>query len=84
MRMSGLRGQKHVPPSALQRIRHVLEQADPVKFADATPAPEAHQEALRQTRTAIESIEQAARPEPTPEDEDGEIPTRQRARHEST
>ena len=82
--LATLRGHKHVPPPALQRIRRVLEQADPVKFADATPAPEAHPEALRQTRAAIEAIEQAARPEPTPEDEDGEIPTRQRARHEST
>ena len=81
--LTALRGHKHVPEPALRLVQRVLEQADPVKFADATPSPDTHQEALRQTRAAIETIEKAARPKPAPDEADGEAPTPQSARHES-
>lgn len=77
-----LRGHADVPDSVLRVIQGVLEQADLVKFADATPSPETHQEMLRQTRAAIEAIEAAAHPDPPPDVADEE-PSPSSAGHES-
>jgi hypothetical protein len=56
-----------VPPTAVEHLHSVLEQADLVKFADARPNPARATEALKAARTAIEAIEDAA-PARAPED----------------
>lgn len=51
---------RDVPGEAVPRVRAVLELADLVKFADARPAPEDHEKALREARAALEGLETAS------------------------
>ena len=46
-----------VPDEAVPRIRAVLELADLVKFADARPAAEDHDKALREARAGLDTLE---------------------------
>ena len=46
-----------VPDAAVPRVRAVLELADLVKFADARPAPEDHEKAVREARSALDTLE---------------------------
>jgi len=59
-----LREEPRVSAPARKRIRAVLEVADLVKFADSRPAPADHETAVRETRAALESIEDELRPAP--------------------
>ncbi|MFB6247199.1 MAG: hypothetical protein ABEL97_01360 [Salinibacter sp.] len=52
-----LDGHPDVPDEAVSRVRAVLELADLVKFADARPAAEDHEKALREARSALEALE---------------------------
>ena len=58
-----------VPDEAVPRIRVVLELADLVKFADARPAPEDHEKALREARAGLDTLN--APPASPPEAIDG-------------
>lgn len=60
-----LEGHGSVPSGAARRVRAVLELADLVKFAEARPAPSDADKALRETRAAIEAIEDRASPTAT-------------------
>lgn len=62
-----LREDPRVPAAARKRVRAVLEVADLVKFADSRPAPADHETAVRETRAALESIENELRPAVPPE-----------------
>ena len=52
-----LEGRPDVPDEAVPRVRAVLELADLVKFADARPAAEDHEKALREARSALDTLE---------------------------
>lgn len=58
-----------VPDAAVSRVRAVLEVADLVKFADTRPAPEDHEKAVREARSALDTLE--APPASPPEAIDG-------------
>jgi hypothetical protein len=49
-----------VPPTAVEHLRAVLEQADRVKFAAARPDPATATEALQTARKALDILEDAA------------------------
>lgn len=59
--VASLRRARRVPESAAERIEPVLERADFVKFAGATPDPDASQDLLREARGVLDSIEAAQR-----------------------
>jgi len=58
-----------VPDEAVPRVRVVLELADLVKFADARPAPEDHEKALREARAGLDLLEAPPASPPSAVDE---------------
>lgn len=58
--------QTGVPPSAIEQLRRVLEQSDRVKFAGARPDPSAAEEALQAAQRALDLLEEAPSPTPSP------------------
>ena len=61
--VAALDGHRCVPESAARRLQAVLELADLAKFADARPAADANARALRETKQALDRIEQTCAPE---------------------
>jgi hypothetical protein len=53
-----------VPPSAIEQLRHVLEQSDRVKFAGVRPDSSTAEEALHSARTVLNLLEEASSPGP--------------------
>ena len=65
--MTLLDRQADVPPTAIEHLRHVLEQTDRVKFAGARPAPSAAADALETAQAALDDLETASsRSDPDP------------------
>jgi len=58
--MTLLDRQADVPPTAIEHLRHVLEQTDRVKFAGARPAPSAAADALETAQAALDDLETAS------------------------
>jgi hypothetical protein len=77
--VDALEARPDVPAEATSRLQAVLQLADLVKFAGIRPAPDDHEKALREARTALDTIEAAPRsdgsgpdaPDTTPEAVDG-------------
>jgi hypothetical protein len=63
--VEALEGRPDVPDAAVPRVRAVLELADLVKFADARPAAEDHERALREARSALDTLEAPSTPSST-------------------
>ena len=68
--METLRQHPEAPASTTEHIRSVLEQADLVKFADATPTPSEHRAALETTASVLDAIEDALRPIDAPDEDE--------------
>ena len=58
--MTLLDRQADVPPTAVEHLRHVLEQTDRVKFAGACPTPSAAADALETTQAVLDDLKTAS------------------------